>query len=287
MLRYGLLTHALIYKAARGEDDCLDDLVRARLLEPHERDALAPLPCKAECVWVWLGLFFNRALFDVGAAPGQIACSAVPCAPLAGTIAARIAEGRRAITRALACVHMQQPFPYVHLLAVITDLTLFSNALYTGAHLGVHLGACQGDGEGDDGDDKRCATGSSYLGTEAPDDLALVIVIAAARVVVCALVFSGLLSIQVMLENPMGADPTDMPGLAYQQKLCDQLSAYNRAAACVDPAGGWWRGVVAAAPPSSVSGGAGRKVDVEVHDEVVTTGYRCGLAQDAKDAGDL
>ena len=33
--------------------------------------------------------------------------------------------------------------------------------------------------------------------------------------------------------------------------------------------------------------GAGRKVDVEVHDEAVTTGYRCGLAQDAKDAGDL
>ena len=54
---------------------------------------------------------------------------------------------------------------------------------------------------------------------EEPDDLVLVIFTAAARVVVCALVFSGLLSIQVMLENPMGADTTDMPGLAYQKQL--------------------------------------------------------------------
>ena len=51
-------------------------------------------------------------------------------------------------------------------------------------------------------------------------------------------------------------------------------------ASCVCGGGAWHAA-------ASVSGGAGRKVDVEVHDEAVTTGYRGGLAQDAKDAGDL
>ena len=42
VIRYGLLSHALLYKEARNEADQLDDVISAGLLLEHEAQALQP-----------------------------------------------------------------------------------------------------------------------------------------------------------------------------------------------------------------------------------------------------
>ena len=46
VLRYGLLSHALLYKEARNEADQLEDVLQAGLLLQHEAHALQPLAAK-------------------------------------------------------------------------------------------------------------------------------------------------------------------------------------------------------------------------------------------------
>ena len=75
MLRYGLLSHALLYKQARGEDEQLDDLVAAGVLTPTEQAALQPLPSKPLVVWAWLSHFWARAL------AGELATTPIAHAP--------------------------------------------------------------------------------------------------------------------------------------------------------------------------------------------------------------
>ena len=48
-------------------------------------------------------------------------------------------DGRGAIGLALAYIGTQQPFPYVHLLSILTDLALAVNAMYVGLHTGRQL----------------------------------------------------------------------------------------------------------------------------------------------------
>ena len=48
-------------------------------------------------------------------------------------------DGRGAIGLALAYIGTQQPFPYVHLLSMLTDLALAVNAMYVGLHTGRPL----------------------------------------------------------------------------------------------------------------------------------------------------
>ena len=62
VLRYGLLSHALLYKEARNESDQLEDLIAAGLLLEHEVQALQPLAGKPLVVCAWLTHFWTRAL---------------------------------------------------------------------------------------------------------------------------------------------------------------------------------------------------------------------------------
>ena len=135
--RLGLCSHALLYKQARceGEDkDGLADLVRAKLLKPHEAEALAPLASRAQVVWAWQTHFWTRAL------GGDLDTTPVPhAAMLAPLVMKRCMDGRGAVGLGLAYIGTQQPFPYVHLLSILTDLALAVNAMYVGLHTGRQL----------------------------------------------------------------------------------------------------------------------------------------------------
>ena len=137
MTRLGLCSHALLYKQARceGEDkDGLADLVRAKLLKPHEAEALAPLASRAQVVWAWQTHFWTRAL------GGDLDTTPVPhAAMLAPLVMKRCMDGRGAVGLGLAYIGTQQPFPYVHLLSILTDLALAVNAMYVGLHTGRQL----------------------------------------------------------------------------------------------------------------------------------------------------
>lgn len=99
-----------------------------------------------------------------------------------------------AIGTTLTFIDSQQPFPYVHLLALLTDLALCVNAATVGLQTGRQL------------------YDPSTLRTELP----LLAICAVVRVSSFVLIYSGLLATSVHLENPLGDDPADLPALAYQ-----------------------------------------------------------------------
>ena len=56
-LRWAVLSHELIYKQARGEND-LHDLVDEGLLLESEKDLLEEEPSKPQVVWEWMSSYF-------------------------------------------------------------------------------------------------------------------------------------------------------------------------------------------------------------------------------------
>ena len=185
-------SHALLYKQARGEDDQLQDLTAAGLLTPQEQIALQPLPSKPLAVWAWLSHFWARAL------AGDLSVTPIAHAPqLAPMVMDKCAQGRGALGLALSYVDSQQPFPYVHLLALLTDLALIVNAATVGLSAGrdVH--------------DVHTMRG----------EVSLLLLCAFLRIASFVLVFNGLLAVAVVLDNPLGDDPADLPALAYQSYM--------------------------------------------------------------------
>eukprot|EP00908_Phaeocystis_cordata_P026180 Transcript_865.p1 GENE.Transcript_865~~Transcript_865.p1 ORF type:complete len:493 (+),score=222.21 Transcript_865:96-1574(+) len=250
VLRLGLCSHALLYKQARSNDEELGDLVRAGLLLPHEEKALQEIaaaheePSKAQQVWAWQTHFWTRAL------GGQLGTTPVPHAAMVmPLIMKRCMDGRGAIGTALAYIGTQQPFPYVHLLAVLTDLALAVNAMYVGLHTGRqlfvsrHCEAAQGGA--------ACETpwqSESHL------NVLLLVGFAGVRVAAFTLIYNGLLGIGVSLDNPIGDDPADLPGLAFQVFMKRECEGFGAAVDAVDLDGSksgtvWWEGLGSAPEP--------------------------------------
>jgi len=221
VLRLGLLSHALLFKQARGEDDDLDDVIQAGLLLPHEAAALAPLTSKAQVVWAWQLRLWTRLLSgDFGASPIPHATHVAPL------VMERCVQGRAAIGTAMAFIDTQQPFPYVHLLSMITDVSLMVNSIYVGIHTGRELQ-----------DDKMRWSGSHLF------NVGLLIAFAALRVASFALIYVGLLAIGAALDNPMGGDPADLPELAYQVYMKNECEAFSAGVDAIDTNDGWWEGL--------------------------------------------
>ena len=214
----GLLSHALLYKEARNEADQLEDVVAAGLLLEHEAQALQPLASKPAVVWAWQTHFWTRALH------GELGTTPIAHAPqLAPLVMSKCMQGRGAIGTTLTYIDSQQPFPYVHLLALLTDMALCVNSATVGLQTG------------------RQIYDPSTLRAELP----LLAICAFVRVASFVLIYNGLLAISVHLENPLGDDPADLPALAYQvwmKRECESFSA-GVDAIDIDGPGGWWEGL--------------------------------------------
>jgi len=219
VLRYGLLSHALLYKQARGEDDQLSDLVAGGLLLEHEKRALEPLVSKPLVVWAWMTHFWTKAL------SGQLEVTPIlHAAQLAPTVMGRCADGRGSVGLALAFVDSQQPFPYVHLLALLTDLALTVNAATVGLQAGRGI----------------------YAKETTAAEVPLLLATAFFRIASFVLVFNGLLAVAVQLDNPLGDDPADLPALAYHTAMKKEGEAFAAGIDAINASaedGEWWEGL--------------------------------------------
>ena len=121
-----------------------------------------------------------------------------------------VMEARSAIGTANTFIETQQPFPYVHLLSLITDVALVVNALSVGVHTGRQLG--------------------NDIGWVS---MLLLVVIGLMRVAAFTLVYNGLLGIGISLDNPLGSDPADLPGLAYQACCVCACACVSACCVCV------------------------------------------------------
>jgi len=236
VMRLGLLSHALLYKQAREEDDHLDDLVAAGLLHEHEARTLLPLASKPQVVWSWMTSFWVRALGTDNALGTTLIEHASMLSPL---VHDRCMRGRGAIGTALAFIDTQQPFPYVHLLFVITDVALAVNSATCGLQAGRHLLAAE------------------TAHAEAP----LILICAFVRVTSFVMSISGLLAIGVHLDNPMGDDPVDFPALAYQVFMKKECEAFAAGVDAIDLGAGWWEGLGAGLDGSAAEPSMSMSVD--------------------------
>ena len=73
------------------------------------------------------------------------------------------------------------------------------------------------------------------------------------QVLAYPLIYNGLLSIGVALENPLGNAFMDLPTLAYQHYMHDECVSFASGMGAVDPTDGWWSGVVKSTSSSSRS----------------------------------
>ncbi len=63
------------------------------------------------------------------------------------------------------------------------------------------------------------------------------------RVVAFTVIYAGLLSIGATLDNPLGNDPADLPGLAYQVFMKDECEGFYAGVDAIDTRNGWWEGL--------------------------------------------
>ena len=71
----------------------------------------------------------------------------------------------------------------------------------------------------------------------------LLLAFGALRVATFTIIYNGLLSIGATLDNPLGNDPVDLPGLAYQVYMKDECEAFAAGVDAVDTGEGWWAGL--------------------------------------------
>eukprot|EP00494_Astrolonche_serrata_P028147 UN28412 len=64
VVRYCLLSHALVYKQSTTTSDFLEDLVNMNLLTTDEMSNLKVVPYRAQIAWLWLMQLFKHLLWD-------------------------------------------------------------------------------------------------------------------------------------------------------------------------------------------------------------------------------
>ena len=259
--RYGVLSHSLLCLTARGHDGpkALKELVNAGLLTAEEYKTLKPLPAKPQVVWGWMCKFWNQALTDIEAHHGGLQCTSVPGGEsMVSSVLSKCMAARSAILLALTFVSTQVPFAYVHLLAMIVQFAQLVNAAWAGTHTGILLTQplCLGNATLPSGYHRRIdllRLQRCHPAFEVFSWYTTLIILMGWIIQVLAypLIYNGLLSIGVALENPLGNAFMDLPTLAYQHYLHDECVAFASGIEAIDPADGWWPGLVRSSSPAS------------------------------------
>lgn len=203
--------------------------------------------------------FWVCALSDDEAVRGGLATSRVPHA---GNVAPQVLtlcmNARTSIGAALMYVTTQLPFSYTHLLALLVKFAQLVNAVYLGSHTGLLLSApvCLDHATMPTGHTPRyspppgCPMAITVYSYWAVTMIVLGWVV---QVAAYPLIYNGLLSIGVGLENPLQNDFISLPELAYQHFANDECKAFHTGIGAIDRDAGWWPGLndERAPPPDS------------------------------------
>jgi len=202
-------------------------------------------------MFTWLADFWSRALSDEGSA--TLGTSKVPqAAAHAPFVIKRCLEGRGAAGGALTITGVQLPFPYVHLLSMLVQVACVVNAMVQGAATGWLLS------------ESMCPRTEPTPSTEhhfrydiedgcqfamfvqSPFATVFILLGLLMSVVIYPVIYHGLLSIGVMLANPLGSDFIDFPGSFYQHIMQAEFRGFHTVASSVNlktTSPEWWKGV--------------------------------------------
>lgn len=198
-LRLGLLSCALCYCQARGEDseDTLKDLVTRGLITEEELNIIKSKPSKPQVVWVWLSqLVHNLAQAGKIQYPDMM----VP------QLDKMCAKGRGAIGTLFAYTDTQIPYIWVHMLSVTVVMICCVISLKCGLTLAFIF------------------QDPNNMGISWPRIFAEV-----CHVTFLPFAFSAFMLLGGQLANPLGDDFIDFPGLAYHCSMRDENSCFFEA----------------------------------------------------------
>ena len=138
IMRYGLLSLALLFKDARevdvwSEEEAkaagaldMNDLMEEGLLTQHEAKLLEGIPAKSQMCWVWISSLFTKWCLD-GRLPDPLGNQ--------NTMLVYSEEARNAISTILAQLNMQFPLSYAHLIIFFSKLYMVMLAVEAGKSL--------------------------------------------------------------------------------------------------------------------------------------------------------
>jgi len=181
ILRYGLLSHALMYKYAQNTDDDLHDILDLNLITTHEMLLLKDEPRKTQMVWVWIMQIFKKLLWEDEKIPFH----------LSKNIHDECFRGKEAIRKTFCYLETQFPLPYVHLLALGVHMFHIVLSVVSGINL------------------------SFAINYGNRDEVVFNII----KIIIFGVIFQGTLSIARKLQNPLGDHDIDFNRLAYHVSL--------------------------------------------------------------------
>jgi hypothetical protein len=191
ILRYGLLSHALIYKYAQQTDDNLQDLMEIGLLNSKELVLLKEDPHRAQVVWIWMARIIKRLLFEDLKLPQS----------LTKNLHDQVFHGRDSIRKVTCFLDTQFPLPYVHILGITVHSFHIIVSIVAGVNFIVGW------------------DNSSY------QFMSLQLVF-----IVCfGVIYEGILSIARKLQNPLGNHYVDLNRLAYHCEIYQTGEAFFQA----------------------------------------------------------
>ena len=126
LVRYGLLSHALVFKQAQGvvetetDSEFVRNLCSDGLLLPEEAECLVGVALKPEAPWVWAFTLIAREVekgtLDAG---------------LRYDFHLRCLRGRTAVSNIFVYIHTKLPLLYVHLIVILVKFTSILWAVQT------------------------------------------------------------------------------------------------------------------------------------------------------------
>jgi hypothetical protein len=211
MLRYGLLTHELTFRIARGTDGDMTDMVKAGALSDDENEVIKNLAGgKAQAIWVWIQMLWD-GLFSAGLIPAQVHQVAL----------GHIANGRQAAKLIRTHLNTQMPFVYTHLMACLVHINLLVLAIQAGIVIAKCIGKLQ----------DRAA------GQEVSDIQAEVLLITQMLYLLfIPLIYLGFLEFSNEIADPFGVDMNDFPRPALHNVMHDENESFFKMADAMPPA---------------------------------------------------
>jgi len=193
ILRYCLLSHALVYIQAQKRNDDLQDLIRMELVTKDEFKTLKKLPpqAKAEAVWIWISQVFRHLLWEDQQIPKL----------LVKNVHDELMEGRDAVRQCFAYIDTQLPLPYTHLLSLTVHISHLTLAIVCGINAAIAVV------------NKHTA------------EFVLQFVLLGAF----CILYQGILVIGNKIENPLGYDTIDFPRLKYHLDIKDSSLSFIKA----------------------------------------------------------
>jgi predicted membrane chloride channel (bestrophin family) len=205
-LRYSLLSHELVYRAARKTDADLSDLVESGALKVEENEILQDLSgasSKAQAIWVWIQVLWDKQL-QKKRIPSHVHWNALN----------RISDGRTALKRIFTILSTQLPFAYVHLMAVLVHLNLVILAFQAGTSLAYAVGLLSS------------AYSTPLTHRAEASEAATIILTQLVYLTVVPMVYLGFLELTQEIADPFGMDANDFPRAHIHNTMQDENESF-------------------------------------------------------------